>query len=300
MPEVSIIIPTHNRAKFLPRAVETAQQAGTDVEIIVVDDGSTDHTADLCESLSRIRYIRLASNQGLAAARNAGIRSSSAEFVAFVDDDDLRLPGSIDRQVRALRHTRSAALCHGSVLLADAKRRLPTGEIFPLNPISGDIFWNLLEGTFLCLATVVARRQILFDCGLFDENLKKAEDWDLWLRVTEKWPVISINEPVAIYRQAAPHSEQLCSDTVSLFRQMLTVQEVNLRRPRAAAAPYWKRRRARSRLVTFAYDALVSQAEVAMGDGDSETGIAKLHEARRLRPLRARTDRTLRRLLRAA
>jgi glycosyltransferase involved in cell wall biosynthesis len=300
MPTVSIIIPTFNRSHFLPAAVESAKQAAADFEIIVVDDGSSDETAEVCNALSGIRYIKLSSNQGLAAARNAGIRASAAEFIAFVDDDDLRLPGTIDLQIGMLRTTPEAALCYGRVLLADSRRRLPTGEIFPLRSPTGDIFWHLLEGFFLCDVTVVARRQALLECNLFDEKLRKSEDWDLWLRVTETRPVVFLNEPVGIYRKPAADSEQICSDSVSLLRQMLLVQKAALQLPRAAAAPAWKRRRARLRLVKLAYDALICEAQAALTEGDAVTARAKSREALRLRPLRARIDLNLLRLFRAA
>src|SRR5437764_699286 len=118
MPTVSIIIPTFNRASFLAAAVESATAAASDAEVVLVDDGSTDNTPDVCRLLREIRYVRLPVNQGLSAARNAGIRLSSSEFVAFVDDDDLRLPGSINLQIQALRAAPDAALCYGRVLFA--------------------------------------------------------------------------------------------------------------------------------------------------------------------------------------
>ena len=92
MPSVSIIIATCNRPQFLPGAVASARAAGTDVEIIVVDDASQDETAAVCAQLPGINYIRLERNQGVAGARNLGILASTAEFVAFLDDDDLRYP----------------------------------------------------------------------------------------------------------------------------------------------------------------------------------------------------------------
>src|SRR5215471_9318658 len=102
MVTVSIIIPTHGRPALLPRAVESARAAGTDVEIIVVDDASTDDTANVCKSLPDIKYVRVERNQGVAGARNIGILVSSGRYVAFLDDDDLRLPGSLDAQLAAL------------------------------------------------------------------------------------------------------------------------------------------------------------------------------------------------------
>ena len=95
MSRVTVIIPTHNRPHLLPRAVESARAAGSDVEIIVVDDASTDQTATVCRNLEGIRHIRLERNQGVAGARNVGIFESSGKYVAFLDDDDLRLPGSL-------------------------------------------------------------------------------------------------------------------------------------------------------------------------------------------------------------
>ena len=300
MPAVSVIIPTYNRAGLLPGAVDSVRLAGRDLEIIVVDDASTDNTPEVCERLSGIRYLRLSRNEGLAAARNAGIRASSVEIIAFLDDDDLRLPGSIDAQVRALEASPDAAFCYGRLLAADPVHGLPTGDIIPKRCPTGDIFWDLLEQNFVSPVTVVARKRDLIECHLFTSDLGQVEDWDLWLRVTEHRPVVTVAEPVAIYRRATLTSGQMCSDSVSMYRQMLRVQKTVLQLPRAAAAPAWKRRRARSRLLSLAYNAMVHEAEMALVEGDAATARAKSHEALRLRPLRARTDLNLLRLLRAA
>ena len=113
MPDVSIIIPTHNRPHLLPRAVESAQRAGRDVEVILVDDASTDATAKVARSLHGIKYIRLEHNEGVAGARNLGILASRADYIAFLDDDDLRLPGSLDAQVEALKENPERGLPAG-------------------------------------------------------------------------------------------------------------------------------------------------------------------------------------------
>jgi len=296
---VTVIIPTYNRASLFPAAVESAKRAGSHVQVIVVDDASTDNTAQVCASLSEVYYLRLPRNEGLAAARNAGILASQTELVAFLDDDDLRLPGSLDSQISELEASPDAAFCYGRLFVANSSNAL-TGDVIPKQCAAGDIFWELLEQNFVGPSSVVARKHVMIECNLFNAELRQVEDWDLWLRVTEKWPVVTVQEPVAIYRKANSTSNQICSDSVSIYRQMLKIQELALQLPRAAAAPGWKRRRARSRLLSLAYNAMVHEAETALVEGDPATARAKSHEALRLRPLRARTDLNLLRLLRAA
>src|SRR5688500_18360587 len=119
MPRVSVIIPTFNRPRLLPRCVESALAAGESVEVIVVDDASTDETAEVCRGLGRARHVRLEHNQGVAGARNVGLLASTAEYVGFLDDDDLRVPGSLDAQLALLEAAPEAAFVAGGVVLAD-------------------------------------------------------------------------------------------------------------------------------------------------------------------------------------
>jgi glycosyltransferase involved in cell wall biosynthesis len=102
MSTISVVVTTYNRAHLLPRAIKSIHDAGGDLEIIVVDDASSDATHEICATLSGIRYLLLRTNHGLAHARNVGIAASSSDFIAFLDDDDLRLPGSLDRQLKCL------------------------------------------------------------------------------------------------------------------------------------------------------------------------------------------------------
>jgi glycosyltransferase involved in cell wall biosynthesis len=119
MPAVSTIITTYNRAQLLPRAIESAMKAASDLEVIVVDDCSTDETADVCARIEGIRYVRLSRNQGLANARNVGIAECASDFIALLDDDDLRLPGSLDKQLAVLKASDNAAFCYGQALIGD-------------------------------------------------------------------------------------------------------------------------------------------------------------------------------------
>lgn len=288
-PKVSVIIPTCNRAAFLPGAVLSAQQAGSDLEVIVVDDGSTDETPEVCRQLSGIRYLRLPQNVGLARARNAGILISNADFVAFLDDDDLRLPDSLDAQVRALEASPSAAFCYGQAMIADPLRQLPTGEILPQRCPTGDIFWELLEKNFIPVPSVVARRKTLVEGEMFTDE-KGVEDWELWLRMTETRPVAVVQEPVALYRKPNSTSGQLSSDFTTMYRHMRSVQESALKLPRAAAAPRSQRRRARRRFVAELYRSLLYEATAALAAGDQKTARAVAREAVLLRPLRGRAD----------
>src|SRR5215211_7278317 len=108
MNKVSLIIPTFNRPHLLPQAVESARREGRDVEVIVVDDASCDETASIGAALHDIKYVRLDRNQGVAGARNVGLLESSSDFIAFLDDDDQRLPGSLDHQVELLMNNPEA------------------------------------------------------------------------------------------------------------------------------------------------------------------------------------------------
>jgi glycosyltransferase involved in cell wall biosynthesis len=283
---VSVVISTYNRAQLLPRAIESAQRAGSDLEVIVVDDCSTDETPELCAKIENIRYIRLESNSGLANGRNVGIAESASEFIAFLDDDDLRLPGSLDKQLCVLHANPSAALCYGQALLADARRQLPTGELYPLTCPQGDIFWDLLEHNFIPMPTVLARRSSLLEADCFDVEVHPIEDWDMWLRMSERFLVVALEEPVAIYRKAIAESGQMCSNPASLCHQSLRVQQMALNRPRALEAPRAKRREVRRKLRDRVYEVLMTEATNSIHAGDTNSARASLRDAFRFRPLR--------------
>ena len=117
MIKASIIITTHNRPHLLPRAVESARAAGTDVEIVVVDDASADETAEVCKHLSDINYVRVEHNQQVAGARNVGLVASRGEYLSFLDDDDTRLPESLDRQIDLFEQAPAAGLIYGQAIV---------------------------------------------------------------------------------------------------------------------------------------------------------------------------------------
>lgn len=284
---VSVVITTYNRAQFLQRAIESAFSSASDLEVIVVDDCSTDNTPEVCAHRSDIRYVRLNTNQGLANARNVGIAASSCEFIAFLDDDDLRLPGAIDKQLDRIKTDDRLALCYGQALIGDAQRQLPTGEIYPSDCPEGDIFWQLLEDNFIPMPSVLVRKSCLLDAGSFNVKLNLIEDWDMWLRLSERFLVAAVAEPVAIHRKANAASDQMSSNSAALCKQALHVQQMALARTRAQAAARTKRRQVRSKLRNRAYDILMTEATNLIHAGDAKTARAKLLDAFHFRPFRA-------------
>ena len=286
MGKISVVIPTYNRARLLPRAIASAQNAGAELEVIVVDDCSTDDTPDVCAAIPGIRYVRLNANGGLANARNVGIAESTCEFIAFLDDDDLRLPGSLDKQLESLIAGDGIAFCYGQALIGDARRQLPTGEIYPLRCPHGDIFWDLLEDNFIPMPSVLVRKSSLLSAGGFNTSLKLIEDWDMWLRLSERFLVAAVEEPVAIHRKAVAESEQMCSNAAEICKQAVHVQQMALDRPRARASESAKRRHVRKKFRDRAYEILMTEATNSIHEGKPESARANILEAFRFRPFR--------------
>ena len=205
-PLVSVIIPTYNRAHCLGRAVDSVLgQTFTDFELIVVDDGSTDGTGELLEAYGeRIRVIRQA-NRGVSAARNAGILSSRGEWIALLDSDDTWLPRKLERQVALFQS------CPGALIGQTQEIWIRNGR--RINPkkrhlkYSGMIFEKSLPLCLVSPSAVMLRRSLLEEVGLFDETLPACEDYDLWLRVTWKYPVHLIETPLIV--KHGGHADQL-------------------------------------------------------------------------------------------
>ena len=267
MASISLIIPTHSRPHLLPRAVESALAAGTDVEVVVVDDASTDDTAAVCRGMKGIHYIRLAHHQGVAGARNAGLLTSSAEYIAFLDDDDLRLPGSLDLQLDILRNTPGAALIYGQALIGGATDRF-AHDRYPQPCPEGDVFWQLVTQNFIPSGSVLFRRSCLSSTGLLDRSIAGIDDWDLWVRVAALSPVVALDEPVVIWRRPAPDSDQSSARAVEMVA--LSTRQFRrhwMRMSRAAQASPVVRRRAARRFSQNMASHLVSEAVRSLSCG---------------------------------
>lgn len=194
---VSVIIPAYNAAKFIGGAIESVlAQSVKDLEIIVVDDGSTDGTGKVVESYlydSRVRYLCQA-NRGLPGARNAGAAASTGEFLAFLDADDFFAPNALEAMLRKFEESSAAWLNVGVLKLEGGKRT----ERHPRIP-EGDLLLAILENDFITRSPFYPRKEF-FSIGMYDEAIRMREDWDMNIRMIEaRRPFTAIDEPLYLY-----------------------------------------------------------------------------------------------------
>lgn len=193
---ISVIIPCYNHGKYLPEAVDSIRKQGSSpVEIIVVDDGSTDNTPRVAKDLG-VHYIRQ-ENSGLSSARNTGINHCKGDFLVFLDADDWLLPGSLETNREILIEQSELAFVSGAHEKVFEKRGV-THEVF-VN-VEKDHFIRMLEGNYIGMHAAVMYRRWIFDEFLFDTSLKMCEDYDLFLRITRKYPVSHHTKKIAAYR----------------------------------------------------------------------------------------------------
>ena len=194
---VSVIIPTFNRGDVLSRAIGSVLgQTFGDFELIVVDDGSTDHTKDLVTSLTgTIRYI-IQSHKGVSAARNRGILESTGKLVAFLDSDDEWREDKLEKQVKLFESRDQHFICHSDELWLRHGKIVIQKEIHRKQ--GGHFFERALERCLISPSAVIMTRSLLNKTGYFDESLPAAEDYDLWLRITAYNSVKFIDEPLII------------------------------------------------------------------------------------------------------
>jgi len=205
-PLVTVIIPTYNRGWILKEAIDSVlSQDFEDFELIVVDDGSTDNTRDILDGYARDIIVLRQDNRGVSAARNAGIASASGQLIAFLDSDDLWLPGKLSRQVDFFNSNPEALICQTEELwvrngiLVNPKNRH--------KKFSGMIFEHSLPLCIVSPSAVMLKRGLFDKIGVFDENLTACEDYDLWLRISCRYPVYLIDTPLIVKRGG--HDDQL-------------------------------------------------------------------------------------------
>jgi len=202
-PLVSVIIPTYNSAKFISDSVSNVtSQTYPNIEILIIDDGSTDNTEAIVRALpGPIRYIKQV-NSGPSAARNHGIRQSNGKYIAFLDVDDGWEPSKIKNQVVFFENDKSLSIVATGYVRCDA-------DLSPIETVSLEVpsknkgiipFRVLLERNQLLTSSIMVKKQTLDECGSFDDKIRFGEDWDLWVRTAQLGRIGYIQTPLAKYR----------------------------------------------------------------------------------------------------
>jgi len=205
MKTVSIVIPAYNASQWIAETLESVlAQSFSDFEVIVVDDGSTDNTANVVSRFKRVQYIHKP-NGGEGSARNVGIQAAQGEYIAFVDSDDLWFPDKLRLQLEFLKQTRMGwVYCDGYVFDGSSGKDLHKfSDVTQLH--SGDILRPLFFRDFIPSPTPVIHRSVLEDVGYFNESrlIQMREDWELWLRIAARHPIGFVNRPLVRYRKHA-------------------------------------------------------------------------------------------------
>jgi glycosyltransferase involved in cell wall biosynthesis len=203
---VSAIIPTYNRRPLLERALKSIfRQTRRPDEVLVIDDGSTDDTpAHIPERFPDVRYIRQARG-GVSTARNCGIREAKGEWLAFLDSDDEWLPQKLECQLEALGAKPEFLLCHTNEIWIRRGRRV--NPMKKHEKFGGRIFQACLPLCIISPSSTVLHRNLFDEVGLFDEDFPVCEDYDLWLRVCARRPVLYLDEPLTV--KYGGHDDQL-------------------------------------------------------------------------------------------
>ncbi len=204
--DISVVIPTYNRARFLRRALDSVyNQSLLPQEVIVVDDGSDDDTADFIRHrYPEVRY-QYQPKRGVSSARNRGIEMSCGEWVALLDSDDAWQPNKLHRQCTALQANSDYLVCHTDEIWVRHGRRV--------NPMKkhakkgGRVFRDNLPLCAISPSSAMIHRKIFEKVGGFDESLPVCEDYDLWLRICSRYPILFVEE--CLLTKYGGHSDQL-------------------------------------------------------------------------------------------
>jgi len=194
---VSVVVPVFNRRDFLQRSLSSVLgQSRLANEVIVVDDGSTDGSGVFVrEQFPQVKVIRQ-ENLGVSAARNAGIRAAQSQWVAFLDSDDEWLPGKLEVQLAALKAESEFRFCHGEDVWVRRGVRVNAPKHYA-KP-RGWCFQDCLERCVVSPSASLIHREVFDAVGLFDESLPACEDYDLWLRIAARFPLLLVDEAVLV------------------------------------------------------------------------------------------------------
>ncbi|MGE0268326.1 MAG: glycosyltransferase family 2 protein [Candidatus Omnitrophota bacterium] len=227
-PLVSVVMPTYNHESFIGEAVDSVlNQTYQNLELIVVDNESKDNTSRILSSYRdrRVKYIRCPNNGTIAAPRNFGIQQTTGKYIAFIDSDDVWLPGKLTAQIAALESNgiNGISFCKFKVLspgTTDHGKIIgPKTSILPEN-----LYERLIKANFIVSSSAVVLKKAIEDVGGFDEDpeLRCSEDFDLWLRITRKYKAAYVNEVAGIYRM---HGTNQSANDLRLKRALAVIDK---------------------------------------------------------------------------
>ncbi len=205
-PFVSVVMPTHNGEEFVGAALESVRAQNDDgIELVIVDDGSTDQTQDIVRDYAKVLPIRMISSGrtgNWVAASNVGLNAASGEWVCFLHQDDLWLPGRLARLRREIKQSESALILHDAMFVDSNGQRLgPWSCPLPEGSVPSELFRErLLVQNFIAIPSPTFRRNVAIDSGGLDETLWFSADWDLWLRLGAEGPVRYVAETLSAFR----------------------------------------------------------------------------------------------------
>ena len=252
MATVNIIIPAFNAARFLPFSLESVvSQTLDDWQILLMDDGSTDNTAEVVAPFldrlgSKIRYIKQ-ENRGLPAARNTAIRASTAEFLALLDADDVWLPCRLSESLKILVERPQVGLVYGLITGIDQENRPGITWGGNLSDADGHIAPQIyMRKVELPCPTITFRRKCVDEVGFFDETMRATEDRDLWLRIALRYEVGFVPKVLAYYR-LSPNSmstdpQRMLQEQLKFIRKHYGSEGCGLRPRQIALARSYKQR----------------------------------------------------------
>jgi glycosyltransferase involved in cell wall biosynthesis len=214
-PEVSVIIPTYNRCAMLFEAIDSVlAQSFQAFELIVIDDGSTDGTAEQLMRLGETIRIERIEHRGPAAARNRGVALADAPLIAFLDSDDLWAPTKLERQLAFMRTNPGCAISQtNEIWIRNGRRVNPGGRH---RKRAGDIFIDSLRTCLISMSATMMRTDLFRSLGGFDEIMTAAEDYDLWLRILVDHEAGLLDEPLVTRRGG--HRDQTSATTPAIDR----------------------------------------------------------------------------------
>ncbi len=230
---VSVIIPAYNAEKWIAATLESViAQTELVIEVLVIDDGSTDATAAIVSRFPQVRYLRKA-NGGQASARNLGIQNARGEFIAFIDADDVWFQGKLRAQT-ALMRAENWAWCYCDGVACDQELNKILYTFSKVQAMyHGYVLEKLLLGNFIPSPSPLVLRSVFSRVGLFNEDpvLKNREDWEMWLRIAEHYPVGYLAESYFAYRLHAENGTRTEDHAKALSSKLRVISDAVSRNP---------------------------------------------------------------------